>query len=1020
MQPIQPPDETPLPGQPIPQPIPPVAAAIPGLAADVVAARAAVVDAAAAQVADLKAKVASAYKDVAIAAMGDVQAATLPVMTAYDAVVKAIGKDAAKVVKQLDGAYSGLQDAGVTMPYGTDDILRDLEDSSGTRIMTRFPALSGPTSPPPFVPFTYDGLNPTCPDGYIGYGVGSGPVTQGFAPGCYLGGELYPTSPPPPSVPPLVPPPFLPPSPPFSPPHTPLGPPALPPSPPPPPFLPPSIPPPPPPGLTICDPPGTTELVQCVTLPPLPRPVHYWVTVDCADCHRPKACVWRGETAPTNFDGRLVAGPLDQPPEPAYLTQLARECAAPFLPPPPPPPPPPFLPPSPPSSPPPPAEDLELCHDDIVTDMFSGATIGGQPVCSTGNLVTIEPPEGLFSTCTAIMQHRIAVRSQQTGNTADPPDTNDPADWSSAERIMGYINPAWAGISALYSNQKPTDAEKEYQKEVESREKAAGTAVGKITLKYGRQDESSSKALVSTVFAIAAINRIQLVSGAPLDYLTTSLQYDLHYMSPQYIPDQSSIDRLRVTGKISDDTWACLTRQQGNKPNYFRPLLPLMATRPNANELVALFRRNPGFGSKQLEERMLDVGVQDAKTTKEYITLSEQVPQAPDIVRFMVRDVFDPGVVAKYGLDDEFDQKYTANAERLGFAAGLANETARYEWRAHWRVPSDTALYTMVQRLRPDRDEIKGWDDEALRNGEPAAIAKYGPRPPVFTTTDLSYALKINDNLPTFVSSLTAIQYHPITNTDASRMYELGTFDEHDLEEAFQDNGYDQANAKKLTSFYVAQTTKRISNLTGVLTPRKIVSLYKSGAVGSQRADEMLVATFPNPATRQMTLQQAKWEVDADVQATRLKSLKKRYMFGLFTTADLPNEFANLNVDPERIDTLTAQWEADRNGKLKEPRVAWLCNWFTNGYITWDEYFQRLTNMGYQTDDALRIIKVCQTDDIAKKARQAVAAAEKNRKEIERAMKEEKNGLAQQLQRLKQQIQVAQQEYRTLQHALGH
>jgi len=494
------------------------------------------------------------------------------------------------------------------------------------------------------------------------------------------------------------------------------------------------------------------------------------------------------------------------------------------------------------------------------------------------------------------------------------------------------------------------------------------------------------------------------VTGFPLSYLMTSIDYLYHFANPQYIPSQSGLDSLYMTNRISDRQWECYTKAHGNIPTLHRELRDSSTVRPINSELIQLYRRGSITSADQLWRRMRENGVTNPDHAQELYSLSEWMPQPPDLLRFMVRDVWDQKTVDRLGLDDEFPVKWTADASRLGKAVGLTDDVAKLEWRAHWRVPSDTALYTMVHRLRENRPETAAWFASSLEIGEKATIDKLGPEPPVFTVKDLAATLQINDNLPKMIPALTAISYRPITNTDAARMFEIGYFDGDQLVEAFQDNGYTRKDARTLTEFYRQQKAKRLNQVGGVWTPRKVVKQYKLGTLDRDTAEKLLFDAVPRPEDRIQLLDGAELELGAETLAKQIGSYKRRFLLGEFNEGELFDVLAELGQQPFQITKMLEQWTAERESRAKEPRVSMLCQWRDAGMISVEQHFERLKRIGYSDDDATRISQLCEVGNTLRRQKAAVAAAEKQRREAERLLRRQKEDLEGKIRALKEQL----------------
>lgn len=589
---------------------------------------------------------------------------------------------------------------------------------------------------------------------------------------------------------------------------------------------------------------------------------------------------------------------------------------------------------------------------------------------------------------------------------ASPPPGSPP---STASTVLAWTFPAASALASLVGGEDdPIAAFKNLAGE--AADAAFGVVVEAVDFVTGRTT-ANKNAILTIGSKLALANKVEGATGFPLSYLMMPVQYYYQYANPVYIPGQPELDQLHITGRISLDAWTCYTKANGNLPDLARPVMDMKQRRPDVSEIITLYRRGKFKGGlTECLTRLADVGVMDPMRAAEYIDLFDWQPQPPDLLRFMVRDVFDPEAVKKYGLDAEFEKKYTAEATKLGEAVGLSNETAKLEWMSHWRVPSDTALYTMVQRLPPDRPEVMEWDRRSALAPTPAERAALGPRPATFTVADLQYALTINDNLPSFVDALTAIQYDPITTSDAVRMFEQGFIDKPELKWRIQFTGKKPADAETLANFFESQRARKLANGTGVWTTRKTIKAYKQGVIPRATADSLLAPILLDAQVRRDTLDKAELELEAETKAATLKQWKRHYLLGEFDTDELRDKLRGLNILEPGLSATVSQWESERLGRAKEPRVAMLCKWYTAGFITSDSYFSRLQRIGYTVGDAQRIIDTCGLEESVRRSRAALAAAEKARAEARRNQQEYKQDLKAQLAELEKRIKERQQQ----------
>jgi hypothetical protein len=500
----------------------------------------------------------------------------------------------------------------------------------------------------------------------------------------------------------------------------------------------------------------------------------------------------------------------------------------------------------------------------------------------------------------------------------------------------------------------------------------------------------------------------ETATGIPVTYLTQSIQYAFNYANPQYIPSQSELDGMYLNNQISGDRWTCLTRANGNLPLPFRDALLAKQWKPDHLSVVQLYRRGVIPDLATYYERLRGLGVLDRHYANELLKVSEQLPGISDQLRFMVRDSWDDTVAEQYGYDTDFAVKFNAQARKLAEATGVPESVFQLYWRAHWDIPSNTALYEMLHRLRPDRPDVEELNPPGLMTDDDWIKWNKSGRPLVVTRSMVRRALQVNDMSPGWVEPLLDISYRPITNTDARRMYEIGTFDEKDLYHAFRTNGYDKSSADKIVKHSVAEKRQRIANQSGVLTARKIAKAYRTGSISRVDALNKLSAIIFDPATRERVVDGVDAEVRLEIIDTTLKAYRKRFVYGEINAFDLDKILDNLNIPPARRQDLLDLWTADKLGHRKEPRVQLLCKWYTTGMMTWDEYYARLDRLGYAQDDIVRIMKTCLADEQAKRAREAAAAAEKLRKEQERLARDTVNKLNAKAKELEKQIKELQ------------
>jgi hypothetical protein len=494
--------------------------------------------------------------------------------------------------------------------------------------------------------------------------------------------------------------------------------------------------------------------------------------------------------------------------------------------------------------------------------------------------------------------------------------------------------------------------------------------------------------------------------GMPTDYLVTAVRYSYQAANPQYLPGQPEINALYLSHKIDESRWECYTKAQGNIPSTARMVRDAAQTRPNPNEVVDLYNRGSIEDEATFFMRMRQLGVIHERHSKEYHELSRQIPGMSDLVRFMTRDVADPAVVQKYGLDSEFKQKFAGKLQEWAKQQNVPYEFMLYAWRAHWEYPSPTEIYEFMRRLRPDRPEVAEWDNVAAQQGDQAATAEFGPRPPVFTEADARYLLSVQDKAPNTIDPLIAVAYRTMTLTDARTAYEMGYFNEDQLLQRILDAGFNRSDADVMLGFYRANANRLQAARSGAWSQAKIVASYSDGSLPPQESDRLLAVYVPDSHRRAQIFANADSQRTANTRKIVLAGLQKGYLYGQYDLNYVLDEMSKSGIHPPVSTAIADQWTAAKNGRHKEVRVGQLAQFWNNNLISNDEYLRRLLNLGYTNADASNIVAVQFLTKEAKVAKQLAAQQKANLLALQRQSAQQQK-IA--LQKARQQ-QLAQQE----------
>lgn len=627
---------------------------------------------------------------------------------------------------------------------------------------------------------------------------------------------------------------------------------------------------------------------------------------------------------------------------------------------------------------------------------------------------------------------RIEKGLSETVGHLPPVLSADPAESTTSSSIISWLATAISGaadsaIESAIENATPYVVTAAIDAAVASGIKLANIVFGSAKVTGVEHTDR----LIKLGSSLSIASWAERLSGAPIRYLNQDTLYAYQYTSPQYIPTPGDIHDLYRRNLITRDTFICLLRAHGLIPTWQETMAYAAQNRPPSGELHRLYDRGVidneewtrrmllhGYkdevdrnlsytvteqyldirtafeawyreviNSEELDRIVRGTGWRDIRQVEAFAQTMQFLPPYSDIIRMMVHDVEDPLVVADYKLDTSFGDKFQGTLQKWAQWQRIPFNAALYMWRSHWQYPSPTQTYQFLHRLRQDRPERKAWEKENPQNPGESEYEYRNRGPLAFTVEDAKRLLSVNDMAPTFIGPEIAISYNPITRTDAIRAYEIGFYNEEQLKWNFIYNGYIDADADLLVGFEKEQKARRLANATGVLTIRKVVRYFKSGAITRGDANAALIPLMANPADRATILDRSEEEMIAESRAAKIKSIRRQFMTGAIGKADAITAIINAGGDVFASRYIADQWEGERNSRLKEPTAALLCKWRNHGFITDAEYFDRLQRLGYSFEDASRILSVCVSDMLAKQQKAAAAAQEKAKKELEKALK---------------------------------
>lgn len=464
------------------------------------------------------------------------------------------------------------------------------------------------------------------------------------------------------------------------------------------------------------------------------------------------------------------------------------------------------------------------------------------------------------------------------------------------------------------------------------------------------------------------------------------------YESSWPIPDLSTAYIAKNRELISQQRFDLYKKRHGDKTNLFDFMSAYLRPHLTPIDLIAIYNR--GLIDRDMLDRVLVefYGYDEWDRTK-MVQMSSLIPPPTDVIRFAVREAFNPQQVAALGLDLEYNEnpQYRILAEKLGLKTlteancpgiGQPFDVAKAYWRAHWDYPSNQQTYEMLHRLRPER------------------IGKYQAEFPditPFVLRDLNNVLKANDVLPQFRDKLAAINSHVVTRLDLQRVYNYGQFDENEVFEQYRDYGYLEDDARALTNvamerkkeFLKQQKRKRFSPYAEKFS-RELQSSYLSGAINEATLKAGLAKVYDDDELVQLIVSGLNVKLNTDYVKEYVKSIRSNYMMGGIAFDNLRDALSQAGLTSGAVNRYADLWFRQLTQRRKVASTEKLLSWYRYALIDATEAQIRLRNLGWRNPDIMLWINDTNRliDADLQKARMVQARTEKQAKlETEKEMR---------------------------------
>lgn len=439
--------------------------------------------------------------------------------------------------------------------------------------------------------------------------------------------------------------------------------------------------------------------------------------------------------------------------------------------------------------------------------------------------------------------------------------------------------------------------------------------------------------IIPTVFK-SLLGFIEKWSGADVSWFKLLYDHTQGFLCPTGLPSAEQAHEAHIAGQIDRDTWQCLIRANNQSQDWQKYVLQARQARWTEQEALRLFWRGL-IPETKLDQAERERGWLDGSEAKDRRKLDEPLPGMSDIIRFMIRDVEDKDVYERFEYDKGFDKKFIGQTKDYAKWQGISEDLALRYWRSHWVLPSPTQLFQMVRLLRPEKYQT---EEERKKSA--------------VTVDDALAVLSANDIPEFWRGRILASLHPPLTRVDTRRAYNIGALTKEEVVSVYKDQGYNDKNATFLADF--AEIDRKRS-----LRSNPIVRLFRAYGLTEDETREQLKLQGMDSATQSEAIAQARLEMAAATRQACVKALRKRYLLAEISADEAPRLIRELGFGAIEANQLADKWLCEKSAMSKTIPARKLCEWFREGLIDDNEFMVKTVALGYDNDDAYRMLQEC-------------------------------------------------------------
>lgn len=469
----------------------------------------------------------------------------------------------------------------------------------------------------------------------------------------------------------------------------------------------------------------------------------------------------------------------------------------------------------------------------------------------------------------------------------------------------------------------------------------------------------------------AAVGRAASTAFRPIFELA---EQDAWKLNPNRVLNLNQLAQLVAQAIVPADAAAGEAERSGYQRNRLDALVQLEMNGPGLGSLQEMLRRG------EIDEAKFRHGLRKMGVEPQYdeaaLALVEYLAPPTDLVRFGVREVFNPQQRNDLDLDAEFPTAILQHSRKLG----ISDETMRNYWAAHWELPSYGQLSQMLFRGELTqvqfRNALKALDYAPTWRAKLETIARAIP-----TITDFQRLVRrgiyagnerqrfgYDAEYPAEFTEKMAL--HGMSEDDARdlwaggwrlpsarQLYVMlwrGEITESDLNIGLKALDYPVFYRQKLANIArpkPGRTDLRLLQRHGIITPAQAHAGYMAIGYSSQDADREVEL-----ATAMAANSTGEGDYVSRAQSRLWTVTHNEYVQHSLTKARARAAFVRIGVPPAQRETILDLWDVERDLTRKEYTASQVLKYYKRTNLTREDAFDRLIDLRYTPDDANRML----------------------------------------------------------------